>query len=397
MSIPTRQHQASDPPGPIRRPSDRATDPHVLHVCQPIDGGVGRYVREACLDQLARGWRVSLACPAGTLSRDLVAAGARWRSWEATRSPGPATLAETLALRRIIHSTGANVVHLHSSKAGLAGRLAIRGRRPTVFQPHGWSWLAAAGRTGRLALRWECLAARWTTTVVCVGDGERAVGDGAGVIAPTRVVRNGVDRRRFPAPESGARAEARATLGLRDDRPLVVCPGRLTRQKGQDVLLAAWPAVREQCPTAVLALVGDGDLAPELLRDAPSGVRFVPPTPDVRGWLVAADVVALPSRWEGLPLTALEAAATGRSTVGSDISGLREVVVTGAGRLVTPDDPDALATALIERLSCPAMAAAEGARALEVVERFDQRHTLDTLAHLTAGLAGTPSGRDGHR
>jgi len=181
-----------------------------------------------------------------------VAAGVRWRSLPATRSPGPATLAETLALRRIIDSVGADVVHLHSSKAGLAGRLAVRARLPTLFQPHGWSWLAATGRTGRLALRWERLAARWTTTVVCVGDGERAVGDDAGVTAPTRVVRNGVDRRRFPAPEPGARAEARATLGLRDDQPLVVCPGRLTRQKGQDVLLAAWPAVRERCPTAVL-------------------------------------------------------------------------------------------------------------------------------------------------
>ena len=395
MSIPTRQREAAE--GPAPRGTDRAAGLHVLHVCQPVEGGVGRYVRDTCLDQLARGWRVNLACPAGTLSRDLVAAGVRWRSWPATRSPGPATLAETLALRRIIDSVGADVVHLHSSKAGLAGRLAVRARLPTLFQPHGWSWLAATGRTGRLALRWERLAARWTTTVVCVGDGERAAGDDAGVTAPTRVVRNGVDRRRFPAPEPGARAEARATLGLRDDQPLVVCPGRLTRQKGQDVLLAAWPAVRERCPTAVLALVGDGDLAADLLRDAPAGIRFVPPTPDVRAWLLAADVVALPSRWEGLPLTALEAAATGRSTVGSDINGLREVVVTGTGRLVTPDDPDALARALIERLSYPGTAAAEGARALELVERFDQRHTLDTLARLTVDLVGTVSSRDGRR
>ena len=397
MSIPTRQREASDPAGPAERDTDRAVGPHVLHVCQPVDGGVGRYVRDACLDQLGRGWRVSLACPAGALSGELAEAGVRWRSWSATRSPGPTTLAETLALRRIVDSAGPDVVHLHSSKAGLAGRLAVRGRRPTVFQPHGWSWLAATGRTRRLATRWERLAARWTTTVVCVGDGERAAGDDAGVTAPTRVVRNGVDRRQFPDPEPGARAGARAMLGLRDDRPLVVCPGRLTWQKGQDVLLAAWPAVRERCPTAVLALVGDGDLVADLLRDAPTGVRFVPPTRDVRAWLVAADVVALPSRWEGLPLTALEAAATGRSMVGSDISGLREVVVAGTGRLVGPEDPAALAEALVARLSCPATAEAEGARALELVEHFDQRHTLHTLAGLTADLAGTGPDRGGPR
>jgi len=205
------------------------------------------------------------------------------------------------------------------------------------------------------------------------------------------------DKRQFPDPEPGARAEARAMLGLRDDRPLVVCPGRLTQQKGQDVLLAAWPAVRERCPSAVLALVGDGELASGLLRDGPAGVRFVPPTQDVRAWLVAADVVALPSRWEGLPLIALETAATGRSMVGSDINGLREVVVAGTGRLVGPGDPAALAEALVERLCCPAMAEAEGARALELVEQFDQRHTLHTLAGLTAGLAGTGPSRAGQR
>jgi glycosyltransferase involved in cell wall biosynthesis len=281
------------------------------------------------------------------------------------------------------------VVHLHSSKAGLAGRLAVAGRRPTIFQPHGWSWLATRGRTRAVTLGWERLATRLADAVVCVGDGEAQAGRAEGLTGPLRVIRNGVDCARFfPADVRSAR-QARAALGLPADDPIVLCPGRLSKQKGQDVLLAAWPGVLTRCPAATLVLLGDGEMAGELHTAATARVRFAPAAADLRPWFAAADVVAVPSRWEGLPLVALEAAASGRAVVGSAIPGLTEVVTPETGELVAPEDAEALAEALAGLLSDPDLAHRRGEAARAVATaRFDQRFTYEHLAELTRSIAG---------
>ena len=70
---------------------------------------------------------------------------------------------------------------LHSAKAGLAGRLALRGRRRTVYVPHAWSFEAVQGAVGRASTVWEAAASRWTDMVVCVSEDERRRGREAGV------------------------------------------------------------------------------------------------------------------------------------------------------------------------------------------------------------------------
>jgi glycosyltransferase involved in cell wall biosynthesis len=360
----------------------------VLHAAQPTDAGVARYVAAVAADQLARGWRVVVACPGGGhLATALAGRGIPRLRWPATRSPGMATVSETQRLRQLIDAAAPDVVHLHSAKAGLAGRLAVRGRRPTLFQPHGWSWLAAQGATARGALAWERLAARWTDLLVCVGEGEADHARHRRVGARHVIIRNGVDLRQFAPVDEPARAAARDRLGVDQDVPLAVCLGRVTRQKGQDVLLAAWPRVRRQCVTAQLCVVGDGESLPALRAGAPAGVRFVPPVTDPRPWYAAADVVVLPSRWEGLSLTLLEALASGRSVVASDIPGLAEAVSAGVGARVPACNPAALAGALTRRLTTPGLRATEGQAAHWAAAAFDIRRTYDQLAAATAQLA----------
>jgi glycosyltransferase involved in cell wall biosynthesis len=359
----------------------------VLHVAQPTDGGVAAYVVAACRDQVARGWDVAVACPPeGRLPADLASLGIPWLDWAAGRSPGPGSLDEARRLGRLVEQRRPDVVHLHASKAGLAGRLALRRRMPTLFQPHAWSWLAVDGAVRRASIAWERMAARWTDVFVCVGAGEAEQGRAMGVRGRYTVVRNGVDRDRFRHADEQARTSARRRLDVGADIPLAVCVGRITRQKGQDVLLAAWRSVRQQCPTAELSLVGDGDLLPELRSDPLPGVRFAGAVTDVRTWLAAADIVVLPSRWEGLPLTALEAFATGRSVVASAVSGLVEVVSPAVGALVPPDDPAALADCLVPRLGDRAHARAEGDHAARHATQFDIGRTFDRLAAATEGV-----------
>jgi glycosyltransferase involved in cell wall biosynthesis len=350
--------------------------PRVLHVTQTTITGTARVVADLARSQQEAGWDIRVASPAGEpLVGWLRDAGVPHLRWEATRAPGPATAAEVVRLDRIVRGTAPDLLHLHSSKAGLAGRAAVRGSRATIFQPHAWSFAAVGGAARRATIAWERAAARWADVVLCVSEGERRRGEQAGVAGRYRVVPNGVDLARFGAGDSAARDDARRRLGL-DPGPLAVCVGRLSRQKGQDLLLAAWPAVRAAVPGARLALVGGGAL--EGTPPLPGDVLLAGDQPDVTPWLHAADVVVAPSRWEGMALGVLEAMATARSVVATDVDGMREAVGDdGAGALVPPEDAGALAGTVAVRLTDVARAEAEGAAGRLRVERwFDRERSL---------------------
>lgn len=355
----------------------------VLHVLQPVGGGVPRVARDLVLGQLARGWLVTVASPSGSELADVP--GATHRAWEAKREPGPSMLAETRALRRILREVRPDVVHLHSAKAGLAGRIALRGRLPTIYQPHAWSFEAATGATRRLATTWERIGARWTDALACVSEHERATGENAGIEAPWRVIPNGVDLDAVTLAGAESRRSARAKLGLGDE-PLAVCVGRLSRQKGQDVLLDAWREVRERVGSAQLALVGSGPDEEVLRARAGAGVHFAGERSDVPDWLAAANVVVLSSRWEGMSLALLEAMARGRSIVATDVAGMREAL-GGTGAVVAVESARALADAIAPRLLDPQAADEEGRRARSRAEvLYDVRQTVGAFAALTQEL-----------
>ena len=363
----------------------------VLHVSESLLGGLGRFIATAAEDQLEQGYSVAVAAPVeGPL--DGMPAGAQVCDWPARAQPGPWVAREIFALSRIVESFQPDLVHLHSSKAGLAGRLLLRGSLPTVHQPHAWSFFAKSGSLERATRAWEVFGARWTHVVLCVSDDERRLGQAAGVRTRYRVLPNGVDLDRLPAPEPDARARARPQLGIGDE-PLAVCVGRLHRQKNQAALLDIWPQLREELPTAILALLGDGPDRPELEARGAEGVRFVGQTDRVRLWLEAADVVAQPSRWEGMSLSVLEALACARSVVVTDVPGMREVA-EGVGAVVPGNDPAALRAALTERLRDRERADAEGAAGrARVEERHDLRAQLQGVRDLYDELLARGYGR----
>ncbi|MFD3439104.1 glycosyltransferase family 4 protein [Streptomyces sp. NPDC058685] len=336
----------------------------IFHLVQPVDGGVARVVTDLVRAQVAEGLRPVVACPSGGgLAESAAAAGAGVRIWSAVRAPGPGLPGEVLTASRLIRDTGPQLIHAHSAKAGLVARLAVRGRVPTVFQPHAWSFDAVEGRAAGLALTWERYGTRWSTRTLCVSESERQAGERAGIAARWAVIPNGIDLGHFAQDDTDGEAHddideearrKRARLALPElgdlpaDAPLVLCVGRLCRQKGQDVLLRAWPRVRELAPDARLVLAGDGPDRARLTGTAPRSVLFAGAVRDVRPWLRAADLVVLPSRWEGMALAPLEAMACGRPVVLSHVSGARESLPSGheAHSLVPPDDPPALAAAL---------------------------------------------------
>ena len=318
----------------------------LLHVSQPVEAGVPRVVAALVADQVARGHDVHVASPSGPgLGTTATALGATHHDWPAGRSPDHRVAAETRRLARIIDAVDPDVVVLHSAKAGLAGRLAIRGRRPTVFAPHAWSFEAVRGPSPRLhrlgGARRALDATRSSASARTSAPPGRC-----GIDAPTVVVPNGVDVDALvPGPAEAARRPAGSGTG----RPSV-CVGRLAEQKGQDLLLAAWAEVLARCPGPSSCWSATGRSAPRSRRP-PDGVRFAgaaatPPTstPPPTSWCcpLAGRAAAGP----------LEAMAMGRPVVAFDVQGVR-AALGGTGAVLDPGDVRGLAAALARLLTDP--------------------------------------------
>ncbi len=168
------------------------------------------------------------------------------------------------------------------------------------------------------------------------------------------VVENGVDTETFTLRD---KAEARRALGLPVDKKIVLTVGRLEPQKGTTDLLEAWARVREVRSDVVLVLIGDGVSRPAVdarkaeWKDglvAPGSVPFA----DIARWMSACDVFTLPSWAEGTPNAVLEALASGRPSVGSDVGGIPDVLSDPRSGLIVPArDPAALARGLLEALA----------------------------------------------
>lgn len=294
----------------------------ILHVSQPTEAGVATVLLGYLAHQLsAEGTELAVACPPDSyLAAQVEALGIELLPWEATRGPGPAVLSEVRALSKLASDWEPDLVHLHSSKAGLAGRLALRGRTPTVFQPHAWSYEAVDEVAAVLTRLWEQRAARWTHVTVCVSEAERAAAPSAGIRSRAQVIPNTVDPAQWTVGERGA---ARTRLGLQPGAPYAMCVGRLCEQKGQDTLVSGWPTVRDRVPGASLVLVGAGPLAESLGELKGPGVSLVGPQ-DAADWYAACDVLVVPSRWEGMAMVPLEAQAAGRMVLGYDVDGMAE-------------------------------------------------------------------------
>ncbi len=204
----------------------------------------------------------------------------------------------------------------------------------------------------------------------------QAIADAAQALAtprrPIRIVPNGADTRVFvPRPA----AQARARLGLPDDRPVVTFVGKLVPRKGVDTLVEAiglLGARPEGAPLLVVA--GIGEMRPQLERRAAElgvaqSIRFVGKIPhdDVGWWMSAGDLFVLPSLSEGLPTVVCEAMNCGRPVVATAVDGTPEIVRDGrTGLLVAPGDADALATAMARILDDPDLAERMGAEALRI-------------------------------
>jgi glycosyltransferase involved in cell wall biosynthesis len=296
------------------------------------------------------------------------------------REVGPGDLLALAQLLAVIRRERPALVHTHTSKAGFIGRLAARLARVSavVHQPHGHIFYGYYGRARtRLYITLERLAAHWTDRIITLTERgtEEHLARGIGRPAQFRTVPSGVPTAELRA-RAPLRAAARAALGVPADAFVIVGLGRLAPVKGFDVLVRALPAVLASVPGARLLLVGDGPDRAAIEAQAAAlelgdRVRITGPSTDVAPWLAASDVLAAPSRNEGMGRALVEAMALGVPVVAAAVGGIPAVVTDGeCGRLVEPDDVEALAAALVELGHDPGLREKLGATARERAEAF---------------------------
>jgi glycosyltransferase involved in cell wall biosynthesis len=291
-----------------------------------------------------------------------------------------------LRLRRFLARSPYALVHTHTTKPGIVGTFAARGARvPAVM--HTVHLFPFHEETGRLVttayVGAERLAARWCDRIVTVSEFQRDWALRAGIGSPEQVVAipNGVPLDRVEPRR--ARAEVRAELGI-GEAFMILSTGRLAEQKGLEYLIRAAALLRRDLPNARIVLAGDGPLGHELARLVASlgledAVALLGHRSDIADLLSASDLVVLPSLWEGLSISLLEAMAAARPVITTSIGSNREVTNDGeAAVLVPPKDPESLAAAIRSLATDEAHRQALGVKGQQVQrERYTMSRMLD--------------------
>lgn len=291
-----------------------------------------------------------------------------------------------------------DIVHTHTSKAGILGRLAARlvGIPHVVHTPHGHVFHGHFGRlTAGVFLAIERFFSAFTDKLVAISAGERGDYVGLKVAAAGDVVtiHSGVDVDSFSAGSRDPVAKKRS-LGLDPRRPLVGFVGWLLPIKGPMHLLNAMARVWGKHPDAVLVMVGKGELEAKLRQrvaamNADDRVKFLGWREDVREVMPLFDVFVLPSLNEGMGRVLVEAMAAGVPVVASRTGGIPDLVRDGeTGILVAPMDEAGLAEGLSRLLADSAQARRMGARGRLRCREFSLASMVEKLDTLYLDLAG---------
>ena len=335
-------------------------------VCEPPDGGAAEHVAQLVRGLPAHGHEPVLYAPeAFAPAVDFVPLPFR-RDYA-----HPADDARAFA-QLVRELRGFDLVHAHSSKAGVVARLAgWSSRRPVVYTPHGFPFVGEMREARRVFSHVvERLLAPPTAAIIGVCAFERDLAR-ANQLHPRMlaVVHNGSPACDGPLKRPGL---------------VVGTVSALRRGKGVDVFLDAVPAILAAVPGAELVIAGEGPQAAEL-QAHPSAklVRWEPYRPPASNHLRELDVYVLASSWEAFPIGPLEALACGVPQVVTAVGGTREAVVPETGLLIGPRDPGALAAAVVELLQDEPRRVAMRAASRE---RHAAQFTVDRMVAGTAAV-----------
>lgn len=305
-----------------------------------------------------------------------------------------------LQLLRSMRRFQPDVVHTHTAKAGALGRAAAalynmprrRPRRCSVVHTfHGHVFSGYFGPTGSAAARFvERLLARTADAIVVISERQRVDIVERYRIAPStkvRVIPLGLRLESLLALEPDA-PSLRQDLSIPPDAIVFGFMGRFAPIKSLATLIEAFAGVAAKVPRAHLLLVGDGETrgsveAQAMRSYAASRIHFLGWQTDLPRVLATMDVGVLTSRNEGTPVALIETLAAGRPVVATNVGGVADVVDDGeTGLLVSAEDTEAFAAAMLRVAQDSHLRHAMGERGRATVLRFDHRRLTDDIAGL---------------
>ena len=285
-----------------------------------------------------------------------------------------------VALWRLFRRERPEIVHTHTSKAGLLGRWAawLAGVPLIVHTPHGhvfWGYFGPAKT--RLFVLLERLSALLTDRLVMLTKQEGIDHIRFGIAAAEKftTIHSGIDLGRFSARGPDG-IETRKELGIPEEAFVVGSVGRLTAIKGHCVLIEAARKVIARHKNTVFVFLGAGELLEELRRQASEGgianhVRFTGWQSDVGRIMSTYDLCAFPSLNEGMGRAIVEAMSMGIPIIASRIGGITDLMDDGvSGFLVPPADPEALADRIVYLMQHPERGRRMAKKALETVAEY---------------------------
>lgn len=344
----------------------------------------------------ANGYDVEAACADGRFARELNESGYVVHTLPMSRSISPwKTMKAVWALYRLLRREKYDVVHVHTPVAAGVGRLAAKlaGVPTVIYTAHGFYFHDLMSPWAKRAtIMFERILGRFTHMLFTQSTEDAQAAVHYGIAPQQRVVwiSNGVDINRFKPREDNSAVRER--FGLKEDELAVGFVGRLVREKGIIELLEGMRQASERMSNLVLLIAGDNktggdrdietqEMVQQYLAsvDLPFRVVFTGFIDDVEEMMAAVDVFALPSYREGMPRTIIEAMASGKPVIASDIRGCREEVSHGETGLLTPvRDADALGDAIVDVLNSPELAKSMGEKGRErAVQYFDEQLVMD--------------------
>jgi glycosyltransferase involved in cell wall biosynthesis len=357
-----------------------------------VDFALRHFVLPLMIGERARGHTVIGVCADGPHLEPVRALGFRTISVPMARSLSLSAQWRALrALLAVLREEQPDMVHCHMPISGLLGRLAARltGVRMIAYTCHGYLFNQPGPWWRRaLSLGLEFVGGRLTDRYFTVSTEEAADARRLWIARDAIAIGNGRDPAKFH-PDRVARDTIRAHLGVPAKKIVVCVVSRLVRHKGHPELLAAM----ERVPDAELWVVGERlpsdhgpDLAP-LFAASPLGprLRLLGYRDDIPALLAAADIFALPSHFEGLPMSVIEAMLSGLPVVATDVRGPREQVIDRVtGLLVPPRQVAPLADAIRRLVDDANLRLAMGRAGLtRALECYDEAQitgrTLDLL------------------
>ena len=289
-----------------------------------------------------------------------------------------------IQLYRLFRSGGYQIVHTHSVKAGLVGRLAAWcARVPVIIHTlHGVPFRINGDFKSRFYIVYERLLGLITRSFVCVGEVLRQE-ISAWKIAPGNkltTIYSGIDFTSY-VPQRTA-LETKQKLGMEGAWPIVGCIGRLSEQKAQHYLVEAVALLTDKYPRIKLLLVGEGGLRSFLEKQIQdlglaSNVSLLGERDDIADILNVCDVYAMSSRWEGVGRALTEAMHMGLPVVATSVDGVTELISDEkTGLLVQPENTQALAAAIDRLAADRELAKRLGLSAREKVKELMDGHQM---------------------